>query len=111
MQLQAARGDEPLHAGQHGFRAVLEGEIEETQYAVPGPADTGCLRPGGRRVFAPGEVAYIHDRIALHRVRPHAGKPAVSLHLYARPIDVCQVYDEQSGAVLSKQLIYHSAGV
>ncbi len=77
---------------------------------MPAEPGTGRLRASGRRVFEPGEVAYIHDRIALHLVRPYGGQPAVSLHLYARPIDVCQVYDEETGAVLAKQLIYHSAG-
>ncbi len=97
------------HAGQHCFMAVLQGRIEELQYSVPAEPGAGPLRACGRRVFERGEVAYIHDRIALHRVRPYGGQPAVSLHLYARPIDVCQVYDGESGAVLSKQLIYHSA--
>jgi len=97
------------HAGQHCFMSVLEGRIEELQYAVPSEPGGGPLRQTSRRVFEPGEVAYIHDRIALHKVRPFGGQPAVSLHLYARPIDVCQVYDEETGAVLSKQLIYHSA--
>lgn len=99
------------HAGQNCFMAVLDGRIEELQYAVPAAAGLGRLRELGRRVFEPGEVAYIHDRIALHKVRPHGDQQAVSLHLYARPIDVCQVYDEESGAVLSKQLIYHSAAL
>jgi cysteine dioxygenase len=99
------------HAGQHCFMAVLEGRIEELQYAQPAAPGAGPLRESARRVFEPGEVAYIHDRIALHRVRPCGGEAAVSLHLYAKPIDVCQVYDEQSGAVLSKQMIYHSAAL
>ena len=54
-------------------------------------------------------ITGFHDRIALHRVRPCEGRTAVSLHLYSRPIDVCQVYDEDTGDVLAKQLIYHSA--
>jgi cysteine dioxygenase len=98
------------HAGQHCFMAVLEGRIEERQYALPSGIAGEPLRPLGRRVFERGEVAYIHDRIALHRVGPCGDQPAVSLHLYARPIDACQVYDERSGAVVSRQLIYHSAG-
>jgi cysteine dioxygenase len=98
------------HSGQHCFMSVLQGRIEELQYGVPSEPGSGPLRQTGRRVFEPGEVAYIHDRIALHKVRPYGAQPAVSLHLYARPIDVCQVFDEQTGAVLSRQLIYHSAG-
>jgi cysteine dioxygenase len=97
------------HAGQHCFMAVLEGQIEELQYALPAGGGPGRLRLTTRRTLERGQVAYIHDRIALHKVRPAGGRPAVSLHLYSRPIDVCQVYDEETGAVLSKQLIYHSA--
>jgi len=98
------------HSGQHCFMAVLQGRIEEQQYALPAGPAAGPLKPSARRVFKAGEVAYIDDGIALHRVRPFGAEPAVSLHLYARPIDVCQVFDEVTGAVLSRQLIYHSAG-
>ena len=99
------------HAGQHCFMAVLQGRIEELQYARPAPGAVGRLQETAQRVLEPGGVAYIHDRIGLHKVRPCAGLPAVSLHLYAKPIDVCQVYDEETGAELSRQLIYHSVGV
>ncbi len=97
------------HAGQHCFMGILEGAIEEIQYAFPGANEAGPLSRIGARTFERGEVAYIHDRIALHRVRPASGNSAVSLHLYSRPIDVCRVYDERTGEVLSRQLIYHSA--
>ena len=59
------------HAGQHCFMAVLQGRIEEQQYAMPAEPAAGPLKPSARRIFERGEVAYIHDRIALHRVRPH----------------------------------------
>ena len=97
------------HSGQHCFMGVLEGEVEEIQFEQPERPGHGPLARLGSRVFQAGQVAYIHDRIALHRVRPHGGQRAASLHLYAGPIDSCQVYDEWSGAVLSRQLIYHSA--
>jgi cysteine dioxygenase len=99
------------HAGQHCFMAVLQGRIEELQYARPESGSRARLKQTDRNIFEPGGVAYIHDRIALHKVRPCAGEPAVSLHLYAKPIDVCQVYDEETGTELSRQLIYHSVGV
>src|SRR5262245_47901623 len=87
------------HAGQHCWMAVLEGEIEETQFQPPADGGPGILRPGSRKTFRPGRVAYIDDDIALHRVRPIAGSQGISLHLYSKPIDVCNVYDEQTGRV------------
>ena len=95
------------HAGEQCWMAVLAGQIEEQQFELLRPGSP--LRAGRAKIFVPGQVAYIEDEIALHRVRP-IGAAAVSLHLYARPIDVCSVYEESTGAVLAKQLIYHSVG-
>jgi cysteine dioxygenase len=95
------------HAGEHCWMAVLDGQLEEQQFHLVRPG--AGLRAGRAKVFTPGQVAYIEDEIALHRVRP-IGEAAVSLHLYARPIDVCSVFEESTGAVLAKQLIYHSVG-
>jgi cysteine dioxygenase len=43
-------------------------------------------------------AAYMHDRIGLHRVANTCHeRPAVSLHLYSPPIDVCQTFCERTG--------------
>lgn len=97
------------HAGQDCFMGILSGRMEETHFAFPKPGQTGALVETRSRVFEAGSVAYIHDSIALHRVRPVGGR-AVSLHLYARPIDVCNVYELESSLVLARQMIYHSVG-
>jgi cysteine dioxygenase len=98
------------HAGQRCWMTILDGSIEEVQYAWP--RTSGRLVESGRREFARGKVAYVDDDIGLHCVRPAAGGPGVSLHLYSRPIDVCRTYDERTGAVLERTMLYHSvAGV
>ena len=96
------------HAGQNCWMAVLDGEIEEQQFDSPCADPSECAVRGAPRVFVPGKVAYINDDIALHRVRPRAGQVGVSLHVYSRPIDVCNVYDESTGSVVQKSLSYHS---
>jgi cysteine dioxygenase len=96
------------HAGQHCWMAVLEGEVEEIQFTPPTGERQGCLRNGPSRIYKPGKVAYINDDIALHRVRPAPGSRGVSLHLYSKPIDVCNVYDEQTGRVVPSRMVYHS---
>jgi cysteine dioxygenase len=95
------------HAGQSCWMAVHEGELEEQHYRPRANGAPG-LELGQRRVFRPGEIAYIDDEIALHRVRPLPGGTGVSLHLYACPIDACNVYDPVSGAVVRRALAYHS---
>lgn len=96
------------HAGQHCWMAVLDGEIEEVLYPVPGTPRPGPLEPLRSRRYRPGEVAYIDDEIALHRVRPAQGFDGVSLHLYSKPIDTCRIYDESTGRVEERALAYHS---
>jgi cysteine dioxygenase len=96
------------HAGQNCWMAVLEGEMEEAQFEMTGESGRGRLVPGPVRTFSPGRVAFINDDIALHRVRPRAGQRGISLHLYSKPIDLCHVYDEETGHVRQKQLEYHS---
>lgn len=106
-----ARGQEsPIHnhAGQNCWMAVLDGEIEEVQFAFARTEPGARLVAGGSKTFVPGRVAFINDDIALHRVRPAAGGAGISLHLYSKPIDVCNLYDEHSGVVVQKRLSYHS---
>jgi len=95
------------HAGQSCWMAVLDGEIQETLYA-PGVRRGEALAETQTKTLAAGRVAFIRDEIALHRVMPVAGGQGVSLHLYSKPIDVCNVYDESSGEVVAKQLEYYS---
>jgi predicted metal-dependent enzyme (double-stranded beta helix superfamily) len=96
------------HAQQNCWMAVLEGEIEETQYRLADGSALPRLVPSAARTFTSGRVAFINDDIALHRVRPLPGTSGISLHVYSKPIDVCTLYDEKSGRVTKKTLAYHS---
>ncbi|MDP6763333.1 MAG: cysteine dioxygenase family protein [Planctomycetota bacterium] len=94
------------HMGQRCWMGVLEGRVEEVQYDHP--AGEGPLVEKGTRTFEPGQVAFISDEIGLHLVRPADGRPAVSLHLYARPFATCRGYDPATGAERELALSYHS---
>lgn len=96
------------HSAQRCWMAILDGTLEEVQFALPETGIAAPLRETARRTFARGKVAYVDDDIGLHRVRPAPGAAGVSLHLYSRPIDVCRIYDERTGAVLERTLLYHS---
>jgi len=96
------------HAGQNCWMAVLEGSIEEAQFWPPAGNGTAPLTVRSTKLYSPGRVAFINDDIALHRVRPTPGSRGISLHLYSKPIDVCNVYDEATGRVVETTLVYHS---
>ena len=94
------------HSGQNCWMAVLEGTLEEAHFVA---AESGTGLSAGRvRSLGTGEVAFIQDEIAWHRIRPLGDARSVSLHLYANPIDSCRVFDDVSGEPCSIDLSYHS---
>jgi cysteine dioxygenase len=95
------------HSGQRCWMSILEGAIEEIFFETPDEPRAGPLTPGRSRAYAPGEVAYITDDIALHLIRPIGGR-ATSLHLYSLPYDECNVYDPETGAIERRELSFHS---
>lgn len=97
------------HAGQRCWMAVLEGGVRETLYQVaPGPR--AALTVGRTLDFQRGQVAFVVDDIGWHRIEPVGGAPAVTLHLYSRPIRECSIFDEEQSVIRRKQLSYHSVG-
>lgn len=84
--------------------AVLEGEMEEVYYNFD--ENTG-LTEGTSQVHRPGEVGFIADDIALHKVRPVTGG-GCTMHLYSKPIPLCLLYCPETGKVTKRQLGFFS---
>ncbi|KAJ3116769.1 Cysteine dioxygenase [Phlyctochytrium bullatum] len=87
------------HAGSHCLMKVLGGEILETQYYWPhevvdaGSPSSAPMKEKKATVHSVNRVAYIHDKIGLHRVsNPSPTRPAISLHLYCPPYDTCRTF-------------------
>ncbi len=97
------------HQGQRCWMAVLDGEVNESLFTLRGAPRTQ-LAAGVSRKFSTGSVAFIVDEMGWHRIEPAGGRPAVTMHLYSRPIRTCSIYDEQSESVVTRTLRYHSIG-
>ena len=97
------------HNGSHCIMRVLEGTLIETLYNQKSfrddawESDTSLSPEEEIEIYqktretelVEGETAYIHDKIGWHRVsNPSTQEPAVSLHLYAPPIEKCRTYCE-----------------
>jgi cysteine dioxygenase len=84
------------HAGSHCVLKVLSGELMETRYDWPNVNHP--MRVVGEDVRSLNQAAYMHDKLGLHRIsNPSSDKPAVSLHLYWPPIDICSTFNESTG--------------
>ncbi|KAJ1721758.1 hypothetical protein LPJ61_005999, partial [Coemansia biformis] len=84
----------------HCMMKLLGGQLDEHLYAWP---DHGCSEAKGlslRRTASlkANSVAYMHDKIGLHRIaNPSMSEKAVSLHLYSPPYEMCKTFDETTG--------------
>lgn len=102
------------HNGSHCVMRVLEGELIETLYCRSRMFDDGAESDASLSAtddtemyskiretrLERGQTAYIHDQIGWHRVsNAFPDQPAVSLHLYAPPIEQCKTFCEVEGKV------------
>jgi cysteine dioxygenase len=78
---------------------LLEGG-REPGYALLGP-------PRISGPVEPGHVDHRSSEDSIHRVSALSG-PAVSLHVYAAPVEQCLVFDERRQRCAWRQLCYHS---
>lgn len=93
-----------FHNNQECWLYNIIGEFKELRYDIvnnkPQLSDTFTLESD--------RFSYMTDDMGLHQViNIHDGKSA-SLHLYAKPIDECKHYDEQTKSFQTSDLSYHS---
>lgn len=93
------------HSAQNCWFAVLEGNVEEVYYNLD--SKTGRIAEGERNLHNFGQVGWIKDDIALHKVRAVGGK-ACTLHIYSKPIPLCNIYDPVTGEVTQRKCGFFS---
>jgi len=103
------------HSGAHCVMKILKGSLKETLYDWPDQAliQKGESAPPAVKketTYNENEVAYISDKIGLHRIsNSDPSNFAVSLHLYTPPYGSCNSFDERTGKSTNvKQCIYFS---
>ena len=94
------------HAGQRCWMTALDGEIEELRFRQTGEQG---VEQEGVRLLESRHPAFIRDELGLHVVRARPATQAVSLHLYARPVERCGIYCDRTGRNLGlRELSYDS---
>lgn len=80
---------------------VLQGTIEESRYVQD--EQTQRLTETHKMRCSKDEISFMHDSMGLHKIgNPSQDIDAITLHLYAPPIDKCRVYfDDSDGAAKS----------
>lgn len=91
------------HGGEECWVYIIEGEFREQIYKQN---NNGALEVVKTINSKPGEVAYMVDFMGFHNLENRSNKKSMSLHLYAKPIKNCNVYDSEKKAFVRKELSY-----
>ena len=91
------------HGGEECWVRVIQGEFKETIYQLD---EAGELNPVRTAITKVGDISYMKDFMGCHRLEnTHSGK-SISLHLYAKPILNCQLFDEEAMKFVDTVLEY-----
>lgn len=91
------------HGGEECWVKIIEGEFSETIYQE---TSDGKLKPVSKTNAHPGDITYMIDFMGYHNLKNESNKQSLSLHLYAKPIGSCNVFNEETQSFYRKQLAY-----
>ena len=91
------------HGGEECWVKVIEGEFKETIYKKD---EMGALKLTKTKYSKKNDITYMKDFMGFHRLENSANKRSMSLHLYAKPIRSCNVFNEVSKTFVHKELDY-----
>jgi len=101
------------HRDQQCWMVMADGRLENINYRVVSRdpvAKTCVIEPSGTQLITRSEPMAVDDDEPVHRIVncPHLGAKALSIHVYSKPFDICEVYCLASGTYKDIQLSYWS---
>lgn len=91
------------HGGEECWVKIIEGEFKETIYKQD---EEGILNLVKTSFSKSNEITYMKDFMGFHRLENIANKRSMSLHLYAKPIRTCNMFDEKLKTFVPIDLCY-----
>ncbi|MFK8039452.1 MAG: cysteine dioxygenase family protein [Crocinitomicaceae bacterium] len=93
------------HGGEECWVKVIEGEFREIIYKKE---KGSALRETSSTTSKVNDITYMKDFMGFHSLENLSDKKSMSLHLYAKPIRNCNVFDEASKEFVNKDLTYNT---
>jgi cysteine dioxygenase len=91
------------HDGEECWVKVIEGQFKETIYKQNESGDMNVVKTA---ISKQNDITYMKDFMGFHILENIAQKKSMSLHLYAKPIRKCRIYDVESKIFVDKKLGY-----
>lgn len=93
------------HGGEECWVYFIEGDFEEIIYTI----DENQHPIFSRKMNVDlGHISYMVDFMGVHRLRNCSNDRGMSLHLYAKPIKSCHVFNEETSQFSSKEMSYNT---
>ncbi|MGA0284544.1 MAG: cysteine dioxygenase [Saprospiraceae bacterium] len=92
------------HGGKDCWVYQIKGCIDEVRYVKNGDH----LSESNRIKINPGGLSFINDKMGYHSIENNSDQRAMSLHIYASPIDSCMVFNAQKECFEEQDLSYDS---
>lgn len=92
------------HGGQDCWVYQVMGRVEEKRFKRVDETfeETKAIS------LSEGELSFMSDDLGYHSIENHSDKRAMTLHLYAQPIDSCKVFNKSLNKFEVKQMAYDS---
>jgi cysteine dioxygenase len=93
------------HGGEECWVKFIDGEFKETIYKSNEVSEVNIQKS---TLLKAGDISYMIDFMGCHQLKNLSNQRALSLHLYAKPIRSCNIYDEQAKEFVQKKMSYHT---
>ncbi len=91
------------HGGQECWVKVIEGELEEVIYKKNENDELIAIRSSKSKA---NQVTYMKDFMGFHSLENISPNRSITLHLYAKPIRKCNIFNEDLKKFVSKEMNY-----
>ncbi|XOV68389.1 MAG: cysteine dioxygenase family protein [Fluviicola sp.] len=92
------------HDGQNCWVYQVEGSVREKRYQL----SNDRFELTNDMTLDAGKLCYMHDRMGYHSLANESNKQSMTLHIYANPIDRCEVFNEERNRFEVVEMEYDS---
>ena len=90
------------HDGQDCWVVQVSGTVVEKRFEI----NDGKFDLTNEAYLKEGDITYMNDRMGFHTLENNTNSRAMTLHVYANPIEKCKVYNEEKSQFEVKELVY-----
>ena len=91
------------HGGEECWVKIVEGAIEEELYTLDEMSELQLIKTD---IAKKNDISYMIDFMGFHSLKNVSNGRSMSLHLYAKPIKKCNIFDENLGKFICQRMVY-----